>query len=74
MLTCHATNITNNSIRYKCLWKRGFHIHGSNGDLSNRIEYRQHHCLHFEGPVCIVIDEDTLRVKPKQRRKKPKTK
>jgi len=37
-----------------------YHTHGSNGDLSNRIEHRTHHGLNpFE--VTIVIDDTTIR-------------
>ena len=66
MKTVHATQITETTFRYPCSCKRGFHIHGSNGDLSNREEHRSCHCysaLHkYDGPVCIVIDDDTERV------------
>ena len=66
MKTVHVTQITETTFRYPCSCKRGFHIHGSNGDLSNREEYRSSHChsaVHkYDGPVCIVIDDDTERV------------
>ena len=57
----HATQITETTIYYVCSCKSGFHLHGSGGDLSDRVEYRSCHCQAFEGPVRIVIDEDTLR-------------
>ena len=60
MKTVHATQITETTFRYLCSCERGFHIHGSNGDLSNREEHRSCHC--YDGPVCIVIDDDTERV------------
>jgi hypothetical protein len=73
MKTVHATQITETTFRYPCCCKRGFHIHGSNGDLSNREEYRSSHChsaVHkYDGPVCIVIDDDTERVLKRVKKK-----
>ena len=68
MKTVHATQITNTSIRYPCTCNRGFHLHGSNNNLSNREEHRSAHCPKYDGPVCIVIDDDTeriVKIKPK---------
>ena len=62
MKTVHATQITETTFRYPCSCKRGFHIHGSNGDLSNREEHRSCHCSKYDGPACVVIDDDTERV------------
>ena len=39
--------------------KNKIHIHGSNGDLSNRIENRSSHC--GRGNVDIIINETTKR-------------
>ena len=56
-----AFEMTNTTFKYRCKCKKGFHVHGNGGDLSDRVEYRSCHCQAFEGPVRIVIDEDTLR-------------
>jgi hypothetical protein len=70
-----ACEINEFNIKYKCPYcytsykKDGsprknafnkYHIHGSNGDLSNRIETRTHHGLNpYE--VKIIIDDTTIR-------------
>ena len=57
-----AFEMTNTTFKYRCKCKKGFHVHGNGGDpFSNRVESRSCHCQAFEGPVRIVIDEDTLR-------------
>jgi len=63
MRTVHASHITDTTIRCPCSCKRGFHLFGSSGDLSSRVEHRSSHCLlDDEGTaLCIVIDEDTVR-------------
>jgi hypothetical protein len=74
MKTVHASLVTDATIRVRCACRQGFHLFGSNGDLSDRQEHRSSHCERYQGPLCIVIDEDTERVhtnKPKAT-KKPK--
>ena len=74
MRTVHASHITDTTIRCPCSCKRGFHLFGSSGDLSSRVEHRSSHCLLDDvgTALCIVIDKDTVReepLKPKKRRK-----
>ena len=61
MRTVHASHITDTTIRCPCSCKRGFHLFGSNGDLSSRVEHRSSHCCIGGTALCIVIDEDTVR-------------
>ena len=37
------------------------HTHGSNGDLSNRIEHRTSHCCGGSREIEIIINDDTIR-------------
>ena len=76
MKIVHASQITDTTFRIRCACRQGFHLFGSNGDLSDRQEHRSSHCERYQGALCIVIDEDTERVykkKPKAT-KKPKAK
>ena len=57
-----AYEITSAIVKYRCQCKRGFHIHGSAGDLSNRVEERVSHChLYPDVPVRIHITDATIR-------------
>ena len=63
MKTVHATQITETTFRYPCCCKRGFHIHG-------HWSSHCHSALHkYDGPVCIVIDDDTERVLKRAKKK-----
>ena len=68
----HASQITDTTFRIRCACRKGFHLFGSNGDLSDRHEHRVSHCERYDGPICIVIDEDTDRPKLKRKHKKAK--
>ena len=62
-----AVEITETVFKYKCNCKRGFHSHGSAGDLSNRVEERVSHCPQCPGELRIHITDATIRkLKSKQ--------
>ena len=66
----HAYEMTDTQFKYKCLCKKGFHIHGNGGDpFTNRIEYRSSHCLRSSQSIDleIVIDDRTTRKLKKQK-------
>lgn len=71
-----AKEINNTTFRYRCnrcysrYKKNGepcknayliCHTHGSNGDLSNRVETRTAHCKGVSREVEIIINDETLR-------------
>ena len=71
MKIVHASQITDTTFRIRCACRKGFHLFGSNGDLSDRHEHRVSHCERYDGPICIVIDEDkrtTPQLRPRQKR------
>ena len=62
-----AVEITETVFKYTCNCKRGFHSHGSAGDVSNRVEERVSHCPQCPGELRIHITDATIRkLKSKQ--------
>ena len=56
-----ATKVDNQHITYQCNECGKDHCHGSNGDKTNRIEYRFSHCGRYDSMVEIYITNDTIR-------------
>jgi len=46
--------------RYSC--KPVLHIHGSGGNLNNRLESRSGHCENYNSTFNIAITDDTIRL------------
>ena len=76
----YAETISNKQFKFKCpfCWtkykkngkpykkaKRKYHFHGSDGDLSNRVEHRSAHCYgndEYSTDFNIYITDDTIRI------------
>ena len=51
-----AFEMTDTTFKYRCLCKKGFHVHGNGGDpFTNRVEYRSSHCQRSKEPVELEI-------------------
>ena len=63
-----AFEITETLFKYMCIHcERGYHSHGSAGDVSNRVEERVSHCPQCPGELRIHITDATIRkLKSKQ--------
>ena len=71
----HAFEMTDTTFKYRCLCKKGFHVHGNGGDpFTNRVEYRSSHCIAQQKSkesveLEIHITDDTIRKLKKQKSK-----